>query len=117
LDDVLSNNNTTGHVIVDILPTDAAFQSARCGRFSIYAAPAAPAAVIKDGDWVVGEEIDPGTYETATTDNCYWARSKDATGNLGVIIANDNTDGPATVTISAGEIFRSNRCGTWTKVG
>ncbi len=117
LDDVLSNNNTTGHVIVDILPTDAAFQSARCGRFSIYTPPATPAAVIKDGDWVVGEEIEPGTYETAATDRCYWARSKDATGDLRTIIANDNADGPATVTISAGEMFRSNRCGTWTKVG
>ncbi len=117
LDDVLSNNNATGHVIVDILPTDAAFQSARCGRFSIYAPPAAPAAVIKEGDWVVGEEIEPGTYETAATDRCYWARSKDATGDLLTIIANDNADGAATVTISAGEMFRSNRCGTWTKVG
>jgi hypothetical protein len=55
LEDVLSNDNATGHVIVDILPTDAAFQSARCGLFAIYTPPATPAAVIKDGDWVVGE--------------------------------------------------------------
>ena len=117
LEDVLSNDNATGHVIVDILPTDAAFQSARCGRFAIYTPPATPAAAIKDGDWVVGEEIEPGTYETAASDRCYWARSKDATGNLRTVIANDNADGPATVTISPGEMFRSNRCGTWTKVG
>jgi hypothetical protein len=117
LDDVLSNDNANGHVLVDILPTDAAFQSARCGRFSLYAPPAVPAVVIKDGAWVVGEEVEPGTYETAGQQFCYWSRNKDATGGLRTIIANDNVEGPTTVTISAGEIFHSNGCGTWSKVG
>jgi hypothetical protein len=117
LDDVLSNDNANGHVVVDILPTDAAFQSARCGRFSVYSPPAVPAVVIKDGAWVVGEEVEPGTYETAGEQFCYWSRNKDATGGLRTIIANDNVEGPTTVTISAGEIFHSARCGTWSKVG
>jgi hypothetical protein len=117
LDDLLSNDNATGHVIVDILPTDAAFQNSRCGRFSKYSAPLVPAAVIGDGDWVVGEEVEPGSYESAGPKFCYWSRNADATGGLGTIIANDNVDGPTTVTLSAGEIFRSHRCGTWSKVG
>jgi Protein of unknown function (DUF2510) len=116
LADVLSNDNATGHVIVDILATDAAFQSSRCGRFSLYAPPTTPTSVIKDGDWVVGDEVEPGTYETVGAKLCYWSRNRDATGDLRTIIANDNVDGPTTVTISAGEMFRSSRCGTWMKV-
>ncbi len=117
LTDILSNNNANGHVIVDILPTDAAFQSTRCGRFSVYSPPFLPFAIITEGDWIVGEEIVPGVYETAGTKACYWARSRDATGDVRAIIANDNADGPVTVTVTGGEIFRSSRCGIWTKVG
>lgn len=68
-----------------------------------------------DGTWRVGIDIEPGTYRTAGTDSCYWARLSNFTGNND-IIANDNARGPAIVTILASDAgFISRRCGTWTK--
>jgi hypothetical protein len=72
---------------------------------------------ISDGDKIVGQTMEPGTWKTkAGIKDCYWSRN---TGS-GDIIANDFVgfapDG-VTVTVYAGEGFESSRCGTWTKVG
>ncbi|GAA3145852.1 hypothetical protein ACFQ0X_37505 [Streptomyces rectiviolaceus] len=75
-----------------------------------------------DGTFVVGAEIKPGTYRTAgpadnIIDNCYWARLKSTSGDVGDIIANGNTKGPATVTVSPGDkAFQTTGCKDWAKV-
>ncbi|MEV6755336.1 hypothetical protein [Streptomyces sp. NPDC051214] len=75
-----------------------------------------------DGTFVVGTEAEPGTYRTAgpaddVIDNCYWARLKSTSGAIGDIIANGNTKGPATVTISPGDnAFQTTGCKDWKKV-
>jgi hypothetical protein len=69
-----------------------------------------------DGDYQVPQDVKPGTYRTREgSSGCYWQVTKDVSGDLGSIIANDNTEGPAVVTIprSAGG-FRSGNCGEWT---
>jgi hypothetical protein len=85
--------------------------------------PGAATAVEGDGQYLVGEDMQAGTYKTAgpdrsgLIDNCYWARTKDASGEFGAIIANDNLQGQGRVTVNKGEYFETNGCQEWTKVG
>lgn len=65
-----------------------------------------------DGVYEVGSDIKPGTYKTTGSgESCYYAklRSPDTTD----IISNNNTEGPAVVTVSKGQYFTSARCGEW----
>ena len=70
-----------------------------------------------DGTFVVGKDIQPGTYRTReASSGCYYARLSGFGGISDQIIANNNTDAPAIVTIaSTDKGFESTRCGTWTK--
>jgi len=73
-----------------------------------------------EGEYLVGEDIKPGTYKTAGPEDefaCYWERAKDASGEFGSIIANNNLEGPGRVTLNSGEYFKTNRCQEWKKVG
>ncbi|MGX5186570.1 hypothetical protein ACWKT5_28330 [Streptomyces avermitilis] len=73
-----------------------------------------------EGEYLVGEDIKPGTYKTAGSEGgfgCYWERAKDASGEFGSIIANNNLEGPGRVTLNSGEYFKTNRCQEWKKVG
>lgn len=72
-----------------------------------------------DGQYLVGEDIKPGTYKTAGADSfsCYWARLKNASGELGSIIANDNIKGQTRVTLKKGEYFETKGCQDWKRVG
>ncbi|MFJ8186933.1 hypothetical protein [Streptomyces sp. NPDC096105] len=85
--------------------------------------PGAATMVEGDGQYLVGEDMQAGTYKTAgpekggIIENCYWARTKDASGEFGAIIANDNLQGQGRVTVDKGEYFETNGCQEWTKVG
>lgn len=73
-----------------------------------------------EGEYLVGEDIKAGTYKTAGPDGAfggYWERAKDASGELGSIIANNNLNGPGRVTLNNGEYFKTKRCQEWKKVG
>jgi hypothetical protein len=69
------------------------------------------------GTWTVGVDIEPGTYRTdaPVVGQCYWAIL--AAGSNGRdIISNDIVNGGfPTVTLSEGQIFENNRCGTFVK--
>ncbi|MGW3492510.1 hypothetical protein [Streptomyces sp. NPDC001020] len=71
-----------------------------------------------EGSYVVGKDIKPGTYRTAdNSDNCYWERAKDASGEFESIIANDNVTGTSYVTIKASDkLFKTNGCKDWQTV-
>ncbi|MBB5920069.1 hypothetical protein FHR81_001099 [Actinoalloteichus hoggarensis] len=80
-----------------------------------------PAVTIQGGNYVVGTDMVAGTWRTdgpadSVIPNCYWARNSDASGELGAILANGNTEGPATVTVSDGEVFESSGCEPWSLV-
>ena len=80
--------------------------------------PAGPATSFGDGQWLVGRDIKAGTYHTAGPEDdglgtCYWERDKDASGEFGSIIANDNPTGPANLTVNNGEYVKSTGCQTW----
>lgn len=73
-----------------------------------------------DGEYLVGEDIAAGTYKTAGADGsfgCYWERAKDASGEFGSIIANNNLEGPGRVTLNKGEYFKTSRCAEWKRAG
>ncbi|MHB9854808.1 hypothetical protein ACSYGO_36945 [Streptomyces krungchingensis] len=73
-----------------------------------------------EGEYLVGEDIKAGTYKTAGPGDefgCYWERAKDASGEFGSIIANNNLEGPGRVTLNSGEYLKTNRCQEWKKVG
>lgn len=83
-------------------------------------APAAPGGTIPgDGTFIVGSDIEPGTYKSATPDsgNCYWARLRDDKNTLNSILANNNSSGPSVVTIrSSDAIFEDSGCNDWVRV-
>lgn len=93
--------------------------------FLTYTAPAAeptlPAGTIAAGTYVVGEDIQPGTYKTTgPTDSliksCYWERMKNLDGGFDAIAANDNITGPGVLTVKPGDkgLKLSGSC-TWVK--
>ena len=72
---------------------------------------------IRNGVHVIGTTIEPGVYQTAgSKDGCYYAWMT-GTGSDADIVDNNITQGSATVTLVAGEIFESSMCAIWTKVG
>ena len=72
---------------------------------------------VSDGTWVVGVDIEPGSYKAKSDvgSRCYWGIY--ASGSNGDdIIANDIPGGGLpTVTLAAGQDFKSSRCGSWTR--
>jgi hypothetical protein len=88
------------------------------------AAPATlPATTIGQGTFVVGREVQPGTYRTEGPDQdslvsiCTWQRLKNTSGEVGSWIASGIEKGPAVVTIKSSDAaFKSQGCQTWTKV-
>lgn len=72
-----------------------------------------------DGTFVVGSEVQPGTYKTEGTQDfaCYYARLADTSGEPQSIIANKAPQGPSTVTIEDTDgAFETSGCLPWTKV-
>ncbi|HVB25786.1 MAG TPA: hypothetical protein VNG51_27865 [Ktedonobacteraceae bacterium] len=70
-----------------------------------------------DGTFQVGKDIKPGTYRTRVgSPGCYYEKLSGFGGTVGDIIANNNTDYPAIVTIAPTDKgFDSQGCGTWTE--
>lgn len=68
---------------------------------------------VGEGMYLVGTDIQAGTYLlTATSEDwgAYYARCKDASGEMSSIIANDNFSNTAYITVENGEYLKLNRC-------
>lgn len=74
---------------------------------------------ITDGTYLVGEDVEPGTYKTegpAGGVPCYWERLSNTTGGAGSILANGMVRGPSVVTIKNSDAaFHTERCAPWIK--
>ena len=109
--------------IVDVLGSDYAFKpDSDCGRWRQSAAASAPAGMIPPGRWLVGQQIQPGQYETNASDGCYWERLRSFTGEVSRdVIANDFLDENARQIITIGSsdtgFYTDSDCGTWTLLG
>ncbi len=116
-DDVIANDNTDGPAVVEILPTDKGFDSTRCATWTKdVSAITANRTSFGEGTFIIGTDLEPGTYRNTGGDSCYWARLSNFEGGLNSVIANDNTQGTTIVEIQAGDRgFKSSRCGSWSK--
>lgn len=106
-------------LVVDILPSDLAFMgNATCGNWFNTPRQAAQTS-IPPGQWLVGDQIAPGTYQATVGAGCYWERLRDFQGQIRSIITNDfiESAGPALVTINPNDAGFTNDgdCGTWTR--
>jgi hypothetical protein len=121
VDSILANDNVDsgGHVIVTVAKTDKAFKTEGCGEWVPAPTSGPKATTIGPGTWAVGIDIAPGTYAvTVPTDSsgCYWQRTKNFSGDLNSIIANENVDAGARATVTiklTDKGFKSSGCGTW----
>jgi hypothetical protein len=118
LDEILANENTDAPAVVTIMPTDRGFKSSGCGNWTTdLSAITSNRKSIGDGIFIVGTDIESGTFQTSGGSGCYFARLSGFGGSLDEILANENTDAPAVVTIMPTDRgFKSNRCGVWTEV-
>ena len=67
-----------------------------------------------DGTFIVGKDVQPGTYQSAGGERCYWKRSTLA----GDIIDNAYGSGSSVVTVQAGDgLITTAGCADFTKVG
>lgn len=72
---------------------------------------------VSDGTWSVGRHIEPGVYATGAEvgSSCYWAILASGTNGSDIIQNDLPGGGRPTVTLSAGQDFKSTRCGSWIK--
>jgi hypothetical protein len=70
---------------------------------------------IEEGTWEVGKDIRPGTYKASGGSGCYWAiLNGPPTGDHDNIEDNGGFTKHVVVTLSEGQWFETNGCGTWT---
>ncbi|MGY1606360.1 MULTISPECIES: hypothetical protein [unclassified Geodermatophilus] len=118
-DAILANDNPSGQSYVEILPTDVAFSTDECGRWTPATAGGPDVSNgFGDGTYLVASDIQPGTYVSTGGSGCYWERLSNLTGDFEAILANDNPSGQTYVEILPGDVaFSTNECGTWSRVG
>jgi hypothetical protein len=85
---------------------------------SVALSPAAagqPTTVPGDGTYVVGRDIQPGTYSTSGGLFCYWERLSGLSGEFDDVIADDFAEGQGYVTIEPTDVaFETSDCPEWT---
>jgi hypothetical protein len=72
---------------------------------------------IKEGTWTVGVDLEPGTYRTNSdvASGCYWGIYRTGSNGSDIVDNDIVSGGRPSVTLSAGQDFKSSRCGTWSK--
>lgn len=108
-----------GQWIVDILTTDRGFKTIDCGTwFNGMPRPRNPGP-IQAGIWLVGSQLQWGTYKATALPGCYWERLRHFQGPMSGIIENDFMPGggAAAVTLRLGDsgFGTSPECGDWTR--
>jgi hypothetical protein len=118
LNSIIANGNPSGPAIVEIKETDKGFESNGSGKWVLIDDKYQPEKLTEFGDgmYIVGKDIEPGTYKT-DGGVIYWARLSNFSGELDSIIANGNPDGSAIVEIAPTDVgFETSGGGTWKKV-
>jgi hypothetical protein len=115
---ILANGVTSAPAVVTIEPTDAGFNSQGCGTWTKdLSAITASRTSFGAGAYIVGTDMEPGTYRSSGGRNCYYERLRGYNGGMNGVIANGVTSNPAIVTIAPTDAgFQSQGCGTWTKL-
>src|SRR5947207_5350966 len=89
--EIISNDNTDAPAIITIVPTDIAFESRNCGTWAKdLSAITTSKTSFGDGMFIVGTDIEPGTYRNSGSVGCYYAIL--SAFDTQAISSNDNTD-------------------------
>jgi hypothetical protein len=82
--------------------------------------PTAPLTTFSDGMYLVGTDIQAGSYKTSgpvsPVKMGYWARMRNDSGEFSAVIANSIINGPARVSVKAGEYLEVTGGAVWTLV-
>ncbi len=119
LGNIIGNEFSSGPQIVTINASDRGFNSKRCGTWTLDLSPlrANPGEPFGDGTYFVGKDIAPGTWQASGGDGCYWETLSNFSGQFRDIHANDFLVGGTIVDIRAEDTgFKTQGCGTWTKI-
>jgi len=116
LDSILANDNSIGQFYIQVKPTDYALET-KCHLLFLKDLPKPVnefPTTIMPGMYLVGIDIKPGTYKgeggVDIMSSCYWARLRDAYGDLYSIISNDNASGQFYVQIIKTDYALTTRC-------
>lgn len=117
LSEIITNANTDAPAVITIAPTDKGFTSSGCGTWTQDLSKITTNSTsFTDGIFIIGTDVDSGTYQNSGSGGCYYSRLNGFGGTVSEIISNENTDASAIVTIAgADKGFLSSGCGTWTK--
>lgn len=116
--EIIANNNTSAPAIVTIEASDKGFKSSGCGIWTQdLSAITTSRTSFSDGMFIIGTDIEAGTYKNSGGSSCYYERVRGFTNTLDDIIANENASAPTIVTIAPSDQgFKASRCGTWSKI-
>ncbi|MCZ2826015.1 MULTISPECIES: hypothetical protein [unclassified Modestobacter] len=118
-DAVLAWEFPDGQAYVDVLPTDVAFATDDCGRWTPATGDVPDVSgAFDDGAYLVGSDIQPGTYRALGGSGCSWQRLSDLTGDYDAVLAWEFPDGQAYVDVLPTDVaFATDDCGTWNRTG
>jgi hypothetical protein len=119
VEEIVANELANGPAVVTISPSDKGFQSNNCDTWSSdLSAITSSKTTFGAGDFIVGTDILPGTYQNTGSTTCYWARLSGFGHTIDEVVANDISSAKAVVTVAANDAgFESDGCGTWDKIG
>jgi hypothetical protein len=116
LEGILANDNSMGQFYIEVDTTDFALETG-CELEFLPTLPEPPAQfpeTIRPGTYLVGIDIQPGTYRGQAgqdfSESCYWARLADLSGELSGILANDNAMGQFYVQVSSSDVALNTGC-------
>lgn len=116
LDSILANDNSVGQFYIEVNTTDYALKT-DCELLRLDPIPEHTGEypkVIKAGTYLIGYDIQPGTYKgQAGSDfgsSCYWERLRNVAGGLDAILANDNASGQYYVQVLSSDFALKTAC-------
>lgn len=114
MDSLIANDNGIGQFYVEVRGTDHALETG-CELILLEYAPMLEIGnTLPPGTYIVGRDIQPGTYQGQAgddiTESCYWARLQDVSGDMGALIANDNAKGSYYVQVVESDFALKTNC-------
>lgn len=117
LHDLITGNIGSGYQVVTIGRRDAGLDSVSCGTWtSDLSAVLESPTEFEQGTYIVGTDVEPGTYQASSGELCSWLRLAGFRFSRRDIIERGfvRRGVPPTVRIESGDAgFSSSGCGTW----
>ena len=112
---LLANENAIGQFYVEVQDTDKYFKvDCEITPLKDWPTQDEPLSKIGPGMYLVGRDINPGTYRgkagTDVMDSCYWARLGGLPGDSDHLITNENAKGSYFVTVDASDLALLTKC-------